>query len=267
MDCMSLLGFSACAPDPDFRASLPFPAFDNARDAIPPLLRRRASPATQLAFSAAVRACAQADCPPATLPSIFASVAGEIQVTDQLCIELAKPDGLVSPSAFHNSVQNTAAGYWSIAWQCTQPASALAAGRDTFALGLLEAWCQLACQGGELLLVCYDETWPAHLVPGGGRPAFASAWVLAAGAVEGAFAHIGRIHKGRDKPEAKAFPPEWEALAERMPVLSAIPLLNLAAAGGNAQIIPVSSAASGWQVELQPLNPIENREPNNKESL
>ena len=150
MECMSLLGFSACAPDAEFRAGLPFPAFDIDRDAIPPMLRRRSSQATQMAFSAAAAACAQADRSAAALPTVFASVAGEIQTTDLLCNELAKPEGVISPSAFHNSVQNTASGYWCIARQCTQPSSALSAGFDTFAMALLEAWCQLDCQGGEI---------------------------------------------------------------------------------------------------------------------
>jgi hypothetical protein len=209
------------------------------------MLRRRTSQATQLAFSAAATACDQARRLPSSLPSIFASVAGEIQTTDLLCTELAKPDGIISPSAFHNSVQNTAAGYWSIARQCTRPASALAAGCDTFAMALLEAWCQLACQGGELLLVCYDETWPEYLAPGRGEPAFASALVLAAGDVEGGLLHIGRPHPG-----AEAYPPEWELLANKMPVLATIPLLSLTAVGGNAQYLSISPT---WRVEVTPI--------------
>ena len=209
MEWMSLLGFGACVPDPSFRSGLPFPAFDINRDAIPPLLRRRTSQATQIAFSAAATACTHARRSPTALPSIFASVAGEIQTTDLLCIELAKPEGLISPSAFHNSVQNTAAGYWSIAQQCTQPASALASGSDTFAMALLEAWCQLACQGGELLLVCYDETWPSSLEPDLGEPAFASALVLASGSVEGSLLHIGRPHREGNAVELAPPPNGW----------------------------------------------------------
>jgi hypothetical protein len=248
MECISLLGFGACTPDPEFRASLPFPAFDIDRDTIPPLLRRRTSQATQMAFSAAAAACKQAHRSPAALPSVFASVAGEIQTTDLLCNELVKPEGVISPSAFHNSVQNTAVGYWSIAQQCTQPASALAAGCDTFAMAMLEAWCQLACLGGEMLLVCYDESWPSYLAPGQGEPAFACALVLAAGAAENGIAHIGRPHLGKE-----AFPTAWKSLAASMPVLTAIPLLGLAVAGGEAQNIPISRTDSGWQVEVQPI--------------
>lgn len=244
MECISLLGFGACAPDPEFRVSLPFPAFDIDRDTIPPLLRRRSSQAMQMAFSAATFACKQAQRSPETLASVFASVAGEIQTTDLLCTELVKPDGVISPSVFHNSVQNTAAGYWTIAQQCRQPASALAAGYDTFAMALLEAWCQLAGLGGELLLVCYDENWPKYLASGRGEPAFACALVLSAGAVEGSLLQIGRPHLG-----AEIFPADWESLVANMPVLAAIPLLGFAAAGGETQNIPVSPS-SGWQVKI-----------------
>lgn len=243
MDCISLLSFSACAPDPEFRASLPFPASDIARDTIPPLLRRRSSQAMQMAFSAAAAACSLADRSPGSLPAVFASVAGEIQTTDLLCSELAKPEGMVSPSAFHNSVQNTVAGYWSIVQQCTQPATALAAGHNTFAMALLEAWCQLACQGGELLLVCYDEIWPDYLASGNGKPAFACALLLAAGAVDGSLARIGKPESGD-----AIFPPAWAALAEDMPILAAVPLLALAAGKKSAQTVSVSQE---WQVAME----------------
>jgi len=245
MDRMSLLGFGACVPDPEFRASLPFPAFDINRETIPPLLRRRSSQAMQMAFSAATAACEQAGRSPAALPSIFASVAGEIKTTDQLCSELVKTDGVISPAAFHNSVQNSAAGYWSIAQQCPQPASALAAGEDTFAMALLEAWCQLSSQGGELLVVCYDETWPAYLAPDSGNPAFACALVLAAGTAEDSLLQIGMPYYGDT-----AFPQAWTALAERMPILAAVPLLSLISSAEQPNTVALSPINPGWQVDL-----------------
>jgi len=248
MDCMSLLSYAACAPDPDFRARLPFAASDINRDAIPALLRRRTSQATQMAFSAAAQACLEAHRDPSKLASIFASVGGELQTTDPICVELAKHNAVISPNAFHNSVQNTAAGYWGIVQQCTQATSALAAGNDTLAMALLEAWCQLTCHGGELLLVCYDERWPTHLDPNRGDPAFASALVLAAGAVEGAIAYMGRPERG-----TIGFPAEWEPLIGRMPVLAAIPLLSLVAKRGESRSIPLSAAVPGCQTHLQVL--------------
>lgn len=241
MRCMSVLGFAACSSDTELRRRLPFPCGDIRRETVPAALRRRSSQAMQSAFSAATEACHHTGGLPAELPAIFASVAGEIQTTDQICTELVKPDGMISPSAFHNSVQNTAAGYWSIAHRCTQAASAVTAGRNTFAMGLLEAWCQLACHGGELILVCYDEHWPDYLMPGSGRPAFATALILAAGAVEGSI-----IRLGRPRRQATVFPQPWAALAEAMPVLNAIPLLASVANQGQTDAVPLSTA---WVVD------------------
>lgn len=224
MQCMHLLGVGACAPDADFRAGLPFPAGDINRGAIPAALRRRSSQSTQMAFSAATQVCLQAARSPAALPAVFASVAGEIQTTDQLCLELTQAEPMVSPVAFHNSVQNTVAGYWSIAQQCTQPATALAAGYDTFAMALLEAWCQLACHGGELLLVCYDERWPDYLAPGLGQTPFACALVLGAKFQAEALLQIGQPFLAAPAPGMSPPP------ASANPILAAIPFLKQAAA-------------------------------------
>ena len=246
MECMSLLGFGACAPDADFRASLLFPVSEIVRDTIPPMLRRRSSQASQMAFTAATLACTNAGRLAATLPAIFASVAGEIQTTDQLCLELSKADGVVSPSAFHNSVQNTVAGYWSIAQQCTQPATALAAGFDTFAVALLEAWCQLACHGGEVLLVCYDECWPNYLAPGSGEPAFACSMVLAAGVVESRIAQLDKPYVG-----TAPFPATGQSRTEKMPILASLPLLESIIFGTQRHIVPLSLGQPGWQLMVE----------------
>ncbi|MGR8930321.1 MAG: beta-ketoacyl synthase chain length factor [Gammaproteobacteria bacterium] len=247
MDRMSILGFAAGSPDAELRERLPFPCGDIERNVIPAMLRRRSSQAIGLAFSVAYDVCNRAGRLPGELPVIFASVAGEIRTTDQICVELAKADGLISPSAFHNSVQNTAAGYWSIAHQCTQPASALAGGSDTVAMALLEAWCQLSCQGGELLLVCYDECWPAYLAPGCGRSAFAVAFILAAGSD---LDNIGQL--ARPERQKIDFPAEWMAIAKSMPILSTIPLLVWLANKEGHRTLPISGSPDGWQIEVMP---------------
>ena len=50
----------------------------------------------------------------------------------------------ISPTRFHNSVHNAAAGYWTIGAGCMQATTALSAYDATFAEGLLEALAQLA---------------------------------------------------------------------------------------------------------------------------
>lgn len=246
MECMTLLGFAAATPDEVLRSRLPFPAIGIDRSVIPAPVRRRASRATQLAFSAASLACRNACRSPKGLPAVFASVGGEIQVTDILCIELARPDGVISPTAFHNSVHNTAAAYWSIAHQCMRAVSAVAAGRDTFAMALLESWCLLETQGGEILLVCYDEEWPEYLSAPMGTSAFAAAFVLAAGQVSGGIAAIGRprIGPAEEPPESFA-----ELIAE-VPAAMAIPLLSVVAAGRSGRTVPLSATVPGWMVRI-----------------
>lgn len=249
MECMTLLGFGACTPDDALRERLPFAASDIDRQAIPASLRRRTSQATQLAFSAAARACAIAGRPPAELPILFACVGGEIEITDTLCIELGKSDGVISPTAFHNSVHNTAAAYWSILHQCPEAACALAAGHHTFAMALLEAWCLLETQGGEILLVAYDETWPDYLAAPMGTPPLAFALVLRAGHDSDGVAVL-------DRPavrEAEPIPAAWRELMETAPVAAALPLL--AAAGGPSEgRVALADRPPHWGISVRPLS-------------
>jgi hypothetical protein len=69
---------------------------------------------------------------------------------------LAEDPRLLSPTRFHNSVHNAAAGYWTIAAGCTAAYTALSAGRCTFAEGLLEALVEAECSGAPVLYVAYD---------------------------------------------------------------------------------------------------------------
>ena len=59
---------------------------------------------------------------------MFASTYGDLAITDYMCSTLAKAPMTLSPTRFHNSVHNAAAGYWSIATACRQPYCALGAG-------------------------------------------------------------------------------------------------------------------------------------------
>ena len=244
MKSMNLLAFAVCSTDAALREQLPFPCGDIDKASIPLAIRRRSSQAMQVAFSAASAVCKQAECAPAALPTLFASVAGEIQTTDQLCHELVKADGLVSPSAFHNSVQNTVAGYWSIAHQSTQAATALAAGQKTCAMALQEAWCQLAVQGGDLLVVCYDERWPEYLAPGLGQSAAAIALLLTADDRRQGFARLGRPQRLPARADSSE-PLNFCA----QPILEIAPLLGIVAAAMPAQNVNVA-LGSEWAVSL-----------------
>lgn len=124
---------------------------------LPPAERRRAPETVLLAVQAAAEACAAAQCDPASLPCVFASSQGDLAVTDAMCTTLATAPLELSPTKFHNSVHNAAAGYWTIAAECRRPSTALSAARDSVGAGLLEAVVQSTEAGESVLLVCYDS--------------------------------------------------------------------------------------------------------------
>jgi len=127
-----------------------------APDLLPANERRRAPDTVLLALQVAKAACEDAQVDPAALPSIFASTHGDLAITDYMCATLATSPAELSPTKFHNSVHNAAAGYWTIGCGCHAAATALSAHRATLAQGLIEAAMQLAAGAPQVLLVAYD---------------------------------------------------------------------------------------------------------------
>jgi hypothetical protein len=94
------------------------------------------------------------------LRSVFASRHGDVTRTIPVLEDLAR--GLQpSPTQFSMNVQNAVAGVWSIARQDSSPSVSLAAGPETFSLGLLEALgLHLADPTSPVLFVYADEPLP-----------------------------------------------------------------------------------------------------------
>ena len=136
------------------RASRPSPAL------LPAAERRRAPEGVAVALEVAHEAVEMASATHAidvsSLASVFASAHGDLTIVDYLCATLASDPTLLSPTRFHHSVHNAGAGYWSIATHDTGPASAIAAGDETFAAGLLEAVTQACAEDRPVLLVAFD---------------------------------------------------------------------------------------------------------------
>jgi hypothetical protein len=130
---------------------------------LPPNERRRAPDTVLVALEAAQAACADAGRDPTTLPSVFASTYGDLAITDHMCQTLATSPLELSPTRFHNSVHNAAAGYWTIGTGAMTPATALSAGSASFAMGLLDALAQLHAGAPAVLLVGYDGASPGLL--------------------------------------------------------------------------------------------------------
>ncbi len=118
--------------------------------------RRRAPETVAIALEVATAACEAAAREPASLASVFTSTHGELAITDYMCATLAQDPRALSPTRFHNSVHNAAAGYWTIGTGAMQPASAISAHTASFAQGLIEAMAQLASGHDAMLLVAYD---------------------------------------------------------------------------------------------------------------
>jgi hypothetical protein len=131
---------------------------------LPPNERRRATKVGRLAFQSSEEAVAGTDIPPAELAAVFASSGGDTDVMNRMCAVLAMPERAISPTDFHNSVHNAAAGYWSIATHSRQPSTSLSAYDSSFAAGLMEA--VSLCRHGDLpvLLAVYDQRPPVPLL-------------------------------------------------------------------------------------------------------
>ena len=143
----------------DFVASDALPVDAPARPSpqlLAPNERRRAPESVALALEVALAACTAAGRDPQVLPSVFASMHGDLAITDYMCATLASEPTAISPTKFHNSVHNAAAGYWTIGNGCVEPTTAISSFDASFAQGLLEALVQLRAGAPAVLLAAYD---------------------------------------------------------------------------------------------------------------
>ena len=132
-------------------------------EVIPLRERRRAPLLVRLAVDVAAQACDAAGFDPSAVATVFASGMGDMTITDYMCRTLATDDKMLSPTRFHNSVHNAAAGYWSISTKCHEPANSVSGHRLTATNGLLEAAAQCAGENRPALLVAFDVPGPAPI--------------------------------------------------------------------------------------------------------
>jgi hypothetical protein len=134
-----------------------------APDRLPPTERRRASIAVKAAVVVADQACAMAGVDPGGVATVFTSASGDPAICHAMCEALAKPDRIVSPTRFTNSVHNAPAGYWHIAVQSRRASTSLAAYDASANAGLLEAAVQCTSARTPVLLVACDMPYPEPL--------------------------------------------------------------------------------------------------------
>ncbi len=133
----------------------------------PPVLpateRRRAGVTVRLALTVAQAAMAMADEPIGGVRSVFGSANGDGAVVHAILEELERPEPAVSPTQFHNSVHNAAAGYWTIATASHEAATSLGCHDSTFAAALLKAVAELRVEAKPVMLCLYDAPFPEPL--------------------------------------------------------------------------------------------------------
>ncbi|WP_370980117.1 beta-ketoacyl synthase chain length factor [Agaribacterium sp. ZY112] len=130
-------------------------------NSLPANERRRATNLVRLAFQVCeqIQEKSKLESP----ASVFASSGGDYQIIDQICRALSKNERLISPTQFHNSVHNSAAGYWGIASHCQSASTSLSAFDYSFSSGLIESTGLLVAEHKQVLFVCYDSVPPVPL--------------------------------------------------------------------------------------------------------
>jgi hypothetical protein len=123
---------------------------------IPANERRRAPLPVRLAVESSWQASQMANINPKDLSCVFVSGFGDTQLTDYMCSVLASDSKELSPTKFHNSVHNAAAGYWTISTGCQQAANSIAGFKHSVALTLMEGMLQCVEENKPILLAFFD---------------------------------------------------------------------------------------------------------------
>jgi hypothetical protein len=219
---------------------------------LPPNERRRSSDCVRWAMQVAQEAMAQSRLDPSDVPTVFASSGGEMSVFDKLCRALATPERTVSPTLFHQSVHNAAAGYWGIATASRQSSTALSCYDDSFAAGLLEAVTLVCVERCPVLLVAYDLPVPPPLNQA--RPittGFAMALVLAPATDASSALMRIRLEECADDISGLDHP-VLERVRINNPAARSLPLLAAVARGGERIVSLGLLESQQLMVELGP---------------
>ena len=226
----SLPIFSGQASYQPQKTILPSPAI------LPAAERRRAGAIVKLTLAAGLEAITAAGLDPASLPSVFSASGGDGENCHVICEMLASDDRQISPTRFHNSVHNAAAGYWSIATGAMSTSSVLCAFDASFGAGLLEAITQVVVDNTRSVLLACDTAYPEPLYSARPIPdAFGIALVLAPQRSAQALAQISvsLTEASADKLDDAGL----ENLRNAIPAARGLPLLRAIALRQNKCVI------------------------------
>lgn len=208
-----------------------------ASDMLPAAERRRAGVPIKLALTVGQEAFLQAGRDTKTAATVFTSSGGDNDNVHAINGILATAPREVSPTRFHNSVHNAAAGYWCIAAGSHEPSTSLCAYDASFVAGLLESATQVIVDDAVVALVAYDHCYPEplHTV----RPitsSFGMALILTSRQTEKSLASIEVDFVSGKTQETTMRDAGLETLRRGVPAARALPLLAALASGKPAQI-------------------------------
>lgn len=218
---------------------------------LPAAERRRSSDITRLSLAVMLEAISAAKLDPKTLPSVFTSSSGDGHNCHAINETLASDDRDISPTRFHNSVHNAAAGYCSIATGAMTPSSVLCAHDASFGAGLLEAMTQVAVDNTRCVLVAGDTGYPEPM--NSVRPiydAMGTALVLAPQPSSQSMAKIELAITSEDAMRLQDT--VLEALRLSVPAARSLPLLHLLAKNQPAKAVLDYLGSTRLQVEVAP---------------
>ena len=218
---------------------------------LPAAERRRAGMPVKIALAVAQEACLHAAREPDSLATVFTSSSGDGDTMHHIFESLASSEREVSPTRFHNSVHNAAAGYWSIATQSRQPSTSLCCYDASFSAGLLDAATQAAVSGMPVALIAYDHPYPEPLhskrrLSG----TFGVALVIAPESTQHSLARID-VQLSRGAGDIGPMRnPDLEALRSGIPAARSLPLLCILARSAEDTIAIAYSDATHVQVSV-----------------
>jgi hypothetical protein len=208
----------------------PRPTVVPAPEGLPAAERRRTGATVKLALVVAQQAIAAAGVDPVGIPSVFSSSGGDGLICHEICETLASSDRQLSPTRFHNSVHNAAAGYWSLATGATAASTALCAHDGSFTAGLLEALAIVTADRVPVLLNAYDTGYPEPLRAKRPLPdSFAIAMLLTPDPSPNSRARLVASLRGTEAVADRMAEPQLEALRAALPAARGLPLLRLLA--------------------------------------
>jgi hypothetical protein len=228
---------------------LPSPLSSYAPQLLPPNERRRAQPSVRQAFRVAEEAVAGRDA--SQLSTVFSSSDGDLAILHRICSAFAQNSSVVSPTDFHNSVHNAAAGYWGIGTGSRAPSTTLAGHDQSFAAGLLEAALQVNAQQQPVLLVVFDVPAPEPLLQARVMACAASCALLLAPRADDAQALATLQLQLSADAETVLTDPALEAQRHGNPALRGLPLLRAVARREAGRVVLPCSGHRNLAVNLE----------------